>query len=375
MLHSKLKSGLMGVVCAMLASCGSPDSLKDSVDYLPVQMKDGGNWSIIDPKGKIVVDGEFSNEPTAAVDGIFSVYEDGGYSIYNVKKPKKAVVEDLASVGVYYEDVIPATKKDSRITILDKNGKVKATLNPVSGKEIVACRSYFTEGLLAVMDDEYNWGYVNKSGEVKIKPAYSGVTSFVDGRAIAIKDDSQCVIDKSGKVVFKIKEDYSILDSFIDGLIPVRDTEKDCYGYIDKKGRFTKVNGDFRGFKLLSDEYFAYQTDDYLWGVKTIKGENVIKANYESISMLADGNFLVEKEGGNRNEWLVINKKGETKVEFEDYRSVNGIDSDNFAFIGRGRSKYSLVDKKGKQIGDDDYADININPMHGDIVRSDYSGQ
>lgn len=375
MLHSKLKSGLMGVVCAMLASCGSPDSLKDSVDYLPVQMKDGGNWSIVDPKGKIVVDGEFSNEPTAAVDGIFSVYEDGGYSIYSVKKLKKAIVEDLASVGVYYDGVIPAAKKDSRITLLDKNGKVKATLNPVSGKEIVACRPYFQDGLLAVMDDEYNWGFVNKSGEVKIKPAYSAVQPFVDGRALALKDDSQCVIDKSGKVLFKIKEDYSILDNFVDGLIPVRDTDKDCYGYIDKKGNFTKVNGDYRGFKLLSDEYFAYQTDDYLWGVKTIKGENVIKANYESVDMLSDGNFLVEKEGSNRNEWLVINKKGDTKVDFEDYRAVIGFDSDNFAFIGRGRSKYSMVDKKGKQIGEDDYADININPMHSEIVRSDYSGQ
>lgn len=365
----------MGLVCAVLAGCGSPDSIENSIDYLAVQERDGSDWSIIDSKGKLVKGQEFSNEPTAAVEGIFSVYENGGYSIYSVKDSKKAVVEDLASVGIYFDGVIPATKKDARITLLDKKGKVKATLNPIGGKEIVACRPYLQEGLLAVMDEEYNWGFVNKSGEVKIKPKYSGVLPFIDGLAIASKDyDSHCVIDKKGKEIFKIKEDYDVLDNFVDGLIPVKDKETGNYGYLDKKGKFTKINGDIDGFELLSDEFYAFR-QDYQWGVKNMKGETVIKANYESIHMLSNGNFLVEKEGSNHNEWTVINKKGDKKVEFEDYRSVRVLDCENFAFIGRGRSKYELLDGKGKPLSEDNYANINYNPSQGEYVRSDYSAE
>lgn len=371
---SKLKLAGLGAVCALLAGC-SGDSIEESVDYLPVQMKDGGNWSIIDPKGKVIVDDEFRNEPSVVCDGIFYVYEGSTYSIYNVSDVKKPKVEDLTDVGYFHDGIIPATPKGERIHLYDKKGKVKATL----GADIRACMAYAQEGLLGVKNEDGLWGYVNTSGKVKIKPRYSEANYFSEGLALVKKDDEKLlVINKDGKELFTLKEDYRpIAKEFHDGLLPVRDTGKECFGFLNKKGEFTKVSGNLPDAEdhliTFNSDYYVFRNDDREEGVKTIKGETIIKAKYYGVFLLSDGNFLVGEETDSRVNCYVINKKGDKKIEFEDYRRGAIPFNDNFKFIGRTKSKYALLNKKGEQIGDDDYADINIALKKDSRVYSDYS--
>lgn len=373
MFHSKLKLGLMGLVCAMFTGCGSSDSLESTIDYLPVQFKDGGNWSIVDSKGKVVVEDEFKHQPSVVFNGMFFVRENSSYSLYNVKDVKHPVMEELADIGYYHDDVIPVTKKGERITLVEKKGKVKATLNPINGKEIRSCAAYVSEGLLAVRDEEGNWGFVDKSGNVKVKLKYEGVSPFSEGMAIARTDEKMVVIDKSGKELFTIKEDYRLLsDEFKDGKLPVADREKDVFGYLTKKGEFVKVSNKVDDVGEFTADYFSFKNDEYEWGIMNWKGEPVIKAKYSGTVPLNDGNFFVV-EDDNDTECLVINKKGDKKVTFEDYKRVLPIDNGHFYFLGRTRSKYALLNEKGKPYNDDEYANVNLDFSKDGTVYSDYS--
>lgn len=369
MLLKKVKLAFAGAVCALFASCSS-DSIQESVDYLPVQFKDGGRWSIVDSKGKVVVEDEFKYEPSVVLEGLFVAHDGNSSSLYNVKDVKKPVVEDIVSCGFFHEGVIPVTKKGERITLVDKKGKVKATLNSIGGKEIRSCAAYVSEGLLAVGDEDGNWGYVDKSGEMKIKPKYSSVNNFSEGMAVVSTDDKTQVIDTKGNVLFSLKEDYFLINKeFKDGKLLVRDREKECTGFVNKKGEFTKLNKVFGVYDYNSD-YIAYVDDDYSCGFMTIKGETIIKPKYRSGQVLSDGNFFVVDEDGKS---FVIDKNGEKKIEFDDYKEVTPIDNGHFAYIGRTRTKYAILNKKGEPVCDDEYYDISFRFDREHHVSSDYS--
>lgn len=113
MLHTNIKLGLLATLVGLLCSCGSSssDGIEGSVDYIPVQLREGKSWSFIDSKGKLYAEDEFKNQPTCVVNGMFSVEEGNSYSLYNIKDLKNEVLSGLVSVGVYNEGVIPVTQK------------------------------------------------------------------------------------------------------------------------------------------------------------------------------------------------------------------------------------------------------------------------
>ncbi|MDE6536248.1 MAG: WG repeat-containing protein, partial [Muribaculaceae bacterium] len=247
------------------------------------------------------------------------------------------------------------------------------------GTEMIACMSFVQEGMIGVKNDEDKWGFANKDGEIKIKPKYSSVNYFSEGLAVVKDDDNDktLVIDKDGKTVFTLKEDYHLLDTkeFHYGKLAVKDKDKDFYGFLNKKGEFTKVNGKVEAIGDYNDDYFVYCNEETEWGVKDMKGENVIKAKYDGIVLLSDGNFFVTKTDGDKTKCSVINKKGEEKVSFDDWRGASPF-NDNFKFIGCTKSKYVLLNGKGEQVNKDDdseFANINYELKRNSKVYSDYS--
>lgn len=63
------------------------------------------------------------------------------------------------------------------------------------------------------------YGYLNKTGEVVIKPGFQIATSFAEGLAAVTIGDKWGYIDKTGKQV--IKPQFSGADSFCEGLAAV----------------------------------------------------------------------------------------------------------------------------------------------------------
>lgn len=381
MLHTKFKLGLIGLACAMFTGCGSSgDNIYDNVEYLAVQQREGKNWSFVDKKGNIVAEDEFKNQPSAVVDGMFYVKEGETYSLYNIKDLKKEVLDDLTSVGVFNDGVIPVTKKHERITLVDKKGKVKATLNPVDGKEIVGCSPFVDEGMLPIMNEDGECGFADASGNIKIKPQYAIAYSFCDGVALVRKkvaDDEYItsVIGKNGKELFKMKEEYNPQTSgFNCDLLPIYDKVKEVYGFINKKGEFKKLSKKVKGIGSYNADYFAYKDDDDQWGIMNMEGETIIKAKYYQTAVLKNGDFFASKkvEGKDRCDSYLLDKDGEKKVEFEDFKEIYPYDMKQFQFIGKTGKKYVLVNEKGEQIGENDFAEISSDICPAGVVESDY---
>lgn len=381
MLHTKFKLALVGLTCAMFAGCGSSgDSIEDCIEYLPVQQRDGKSWSFVDKKGNIVAEDEFKNHPTAVINGMFSVQEGETYSLYNIKDLKKEVLSDLVSVGTYNEDVIPVTQKNERITLVDKKGKVKATLEPVDGKEITACANFVWDGMLTIVNEEGKYGFADALGKVKIKPQYEYAYGFYDGVALVAKkvnDDETvtCAIDKSGKELFKVKDGYEPKsEGFKDGLLPAYDNNKEAWGFLNKKGEFKKLSNKVQKIGAFNSDFFAYRSSDDEWGVMNMDSETIVKAKYDAVAILDNGKFFVSKEvdGKDRTNCYILDKKGEKEFEFDEYKEVYPIDNGHFDFLARTGKKYVLVNDKGEQIGDNEFAEVRPSFAQEFRVTSDY---
>ena len=75
----------------MLAGCSS--STENDIDYLAVKSDKDSNWGMIGPDGKILFDDEFENRPSAVINGLFTVEENKGISVYKAaEKPEACVV-------------------------------------------------------------------------------------------------------------------------------------------------------------------------------------------------------------------------------------------------------------------------------------------
>lgn len=330
---------------------------------------------MIEGNGKMLFADEFKNEPSLVINGLFSVREGNAYALYKASAKPTLIpgCENLEYVGVYKDGVIPVTRPKERISIIDNNGNIKGTLNPVGGKEIVTCSPFFSEGLLVIRDENGKMGYADKSGRIVIEPSFISAYNFSEGLALVEKDINEesvkLAIDKSGKEIFRVKKGYYIPNQeFKHGLLPAKD-DNGRWGFISKKGEFTKLDSKVNAIGDYNNDYFAFLSDDRLWGLKDINGEVLIRAKYGSLDFLPDGNFFVKDD----KDYLVLDKNGDKKIVIEDYSYVNAIQNGKFFYIGKDGAHYVLLDNNGKAIGKEEFVDMSYSLSAGPYdVQTDY---
>lgn len=344
------------------------------VEGIPVQTETDGRWGMIQPNGKMLFTDEFRSEPTMVVNGFFAVNETDGYTLYKAGKRPEPLNKcvGLHSVGIFMEGVIPLAHKDCRIAIVDTDGKTKAFLEPVNGKEIISSDIMFSDGRLIFRTDEDKYGAVDKSGHLMVRPIYDRLTRFNNGVALAMRksgdDDRVYVIDKSGKELGRLKKGLQpVSNIFCDGLIAVCD-DNSSYGFVNKKGEFTKMPRKVREIGEYTSKYFAFADDDGRWGVMDMDEEVMIRPRYEALAFLPGGKFLA-KDG---DDFFILDKKGEKETTVSDYSEMLTCSKD-FPIIARDRSHYLILDASGEPICKDDFTDIGLNLTPADYVSSDYT--
>lgn len=370
----------LAMATALLSSCGSSSSSDafEGCDYIPVQIDEDGKWGMIDKDGKALFSDEFKSEPTVAINGLFSVKEGDSYALYKAEKKPVLVpgCDDLLSVGVYREGVIPVTHPKGRIMLIDDAGKEKATLNPIGGKEIIASGVGFVDGLLNITTEEDLMGMVDKSGKVVIEPKFSDLGVFSEGLAYAEKiindETTRMYINKKGAEVFRVKKNIQLIDAnFTNGLIPAKDDDGRC-GFINKKGEFNKTGSKVSHIGEYNNKYFAFMNDEGLWGLMDMESNVMIRAKYGMLSFLSNGNFVVKDD----NDYLVLNEKGDKIIEISDYSylmlsPMNG----SFAFIGcsgNRTSYYTLLDLEGKPVTKEEFHNIGSDISKNRYINTDY---
>lgn len=365
----------LGVSTFALSSCtGSSQSedILEQADALPVQVDKGDNWSLVKKDGKFIYKDEFENEPSAVIEGYFSVKEGEGYVLYKVDGIKPEPVkgcEDLISVGVMCDGLIPVTKPEQRITVIDRNGETKFELTPYNKHEIVYSDVRFFDGYLGVQTDENKNGFVNTKGEFAIKPVYEVAGRFSEGLAIARKDDDSpfIVIDKKGETVFKFKKTWHPYSpQFIDGFILVKD-EGGRLLFVDKNGESTKCPSKVHGVGDIKGKYYTFHDESGKWGVMDrTNDEVVIRAKYSAVTIMPGDKFLCTDSN---NEADIIKPDGEKVLTIDDYNY--GVSySPFFGLVGHENNTYVILDEQGKATKTEYYVISDGN--NNSVIRSDY---
>lgn len=329
------------ILSVALTSCKN-SATEDLIELLPVQLEENGNWSFLTPEGTIKYENEFKNLPSAVVNGHFSVEEKNGFTFYKAGDKPEPVkgCEGLKSVGYLNDGLVPIVREKSRITLVDANGKEAFTLNPIGGKEVVACTPGYSNGLLQIQIESGEWGLVDTKGKVVVKPAYTGLYNLKDGRSVVLKDSVFSIIDKKGETVYKLKKDWE-LEGFDEKYLIVKDAN-DHILFVNDKGETQKCPAKVKSISDYNESYYVFY-DGENYGVMSRKDDEVIvRAKYNSIFLGPDNTFICSDDKGT----YFINSKGEITKELDPFESIEWLS--NFGLFAKEKKTWILLNDKGE---------------------------
>ena len=338
-----------------------------------------GKWSMINDKGEIVYDSEFKNCPTPSYNGLFTVKEGKGLTVYKAdgKKPEAiAGLENLKDVGYLEDGLLPVTFPNKRISIVDAKGKTKFELNPIKGAEITSCASAYKEGMLLVETEDNKYGYLDKEGKTVINPDYDQAAGFSEGLAIVCKakekdsnEYSYSVIDKSGKVLFNIKEGYDLRTYYFSyGYIIAK--KDDRVYLINSKGEETKLSSKISRIYDYNDKYIIFISEDGDMGVSNMNDEIIVRAKYDQI-IFGNGDFFLAKKDSDDKELVKIDSNGEESDEKIDYEEIYPFG--HFGYFAKEGKTYVLLDDEFHKKGKEEFFEIEPYTSWGSgTVNSDY---
>lgn len=324
-----LLTAAMLLLSAALAEDNRYDDLGDYGEYDMWPVQRGGQWGFVDQHGKLIIPCEWENVGMV-VDGRAPVQKNGLWGIIDrtgrqivpcewggalVDSYGGLLVLDYGTYGamnIEGEMLIPCGLYSSIGPAVDGVRKIISEENvglcTTEGEVITPCQwrdvGYFSESLAWVMDESYDWGYINVAGEQVIPCRYSHAEDFISGSAVVrIKEGGYQLIDPSGN--FLCREPWDEMETFTTNkLIMVRRGDK--YGYINRRG------------------------------------ETVIPLIYDRAQAFGDGLALVKL--GEDAFW--IDESGEKKLDRPDgYTSF--VFRDGFAAIRNAEGLFGLMDKQG----------------------------
>lgn len=190
-----------------------------------------------------------------------------------------------------------------------------------------------------IIDDYYSgmYGYINKKGEVVIKPQFVYAKHFREGLAL-VADDTHGpygYIDTTGKVV--IEKRFADAEPFSGGMAPVKVGE--YWGFINRRGDIV-IQPKYREVMPFSEGLAAVQNDNERWGFINNHGENVVEPQFRTVGSFFNG--LAIADGGyiGRDGKYVISPKYIGTFSFNEGRAV----------VYDERNLYSIIDTLGNVI-------------------------
>jgi|GEM_PF-1270132 len=202
----------------------------------------------------------------------------------------------------------------------------------------------FSDGMAAVMDENNNWGYINKAGELKIPYSYSKKPGlFNSGLArVSTKTGKYGYINQSNEIA--IQPNYTYGTVFYKGFALVRETYSSPVLLIDTKGTvITSFDPDYSFID--SSASSTYSSDDNPFFVpetlvqlvdygKAIfkgtsgfslldkSGKEILKGDYKLLKDYHDGKMLAHWskfiDGKTQRRYGIIDEQGNFLIEFTE---------------------------------------------------------
>lgn len=376
-----------GAMLLALNSCSAFGGKSDA--YFPFKSSADGKWGMVSSNGEVLFEEEFKHEPTMVFNDRFIVENSEGIKeIYTATAKPEKVGEEYIGVLSFYEDVTPAVKKNECIKLIDTKGQVKATLDKVDGKNVERC-SRFSFGRAIIETDEGLYGVIDTKGKVVLKPKYEKVKILsskyflvVDHKNHNKESDTNpaVLVDNKGNAVNGLKfgkgQKYVEIDANAsdadNGLLVVAievDDERQ-WGIINlDKEVVVKPSSKIREItQIFDDKYIYYDGENY--GVRSLKGDVVLRPKYESLWYIDDGLFVMRDDN---DKCYLINMEG-NKITDEPYIFIAPFRYLNNLPVRIADHSYGFINRKGKEITSKNMPDIYA--LHANVgnewVESDF---
>lgn len=204
-------------------------------------------------------------------------------------------------------------------------------------RTIVDCRAY-SEGLAAIKDSTYGWGYIDEEGKIVIEPQFQEVRDFSNGYACVKRNGNQMFIDKTGNTVSAGWKDYGV--EYSEGVLQVQD-ENGKWGYVDTNGDIV-LEPQWDSSSEFYDGLAAAEKDG-LYGYINTTGEFVIPPQWDYAGAFDDsglGYIVKNKERG------YIDENGNIVIS-PQFDGCEGSFSEDLQAVSR-NGKWGFIDKSGK---------------------------
>jgi hypothetical protein len=217
------------------------------------------------------------------------------------------------------------------------------------------------EGMAGIQIDG-KWGFIDKTGEIIIKPQFDDARQFSEGLACvnfgATRNKEGILvggkwgyIDKSGSIIIELQ--YEDVYSFSEGLAAVMINGK--WGYIDKKGKivikpqFGSVYSFSEGLASVNIERFWLGKFGYIDKM----GEYVIKPEFSVAYEFSEGLAAIKIGNWESGKYGYIDKNG--NIVIKPHFLAAGQFSEGLAAVYIEPFKYGFIDRTGKMIIDGNY--------------------
>lgn len=218
------------------------------------------------------------------------------------------------------------------------------------------------EGFLPIQQDG-KWGYINRSGEVVIKPQFDSAEPFAEGLALVrypprkkpLKPGAKTqelvegmgYIDQTGKIVIELDSPLHLNgESFSEGLTKYWTWDSargNLYGYIDTSGK-VQIKAGFTDAWSFVDGLAAVCTEWQKCGFINKAGEFVIEPKYRVTHSFWEGLALAG------HEYLLIgfiNKSGEMVIEPQFGNLVGTGFREGLSVVAYSYGKFGYINTEG----------------------------
>lgn len=346
-------------VLLVFISCAE-DVEQTETGYLPFKSSQDGKWGMIGTDGTVLFEEEFKDEPTSAKNGRFMVKNGNGlWEIYTAESKPEKIGEEYLQIADFTASVTPSVKKNEKITLIDVDGDIKATLDKVNNKNIIGC-SKFKYGYATIIVEDNLCGIIDTKGKVVIEPKYSAIAPFASGKFIASvkEDDSESstliIMGKDEEKILEIKvgdgQKYTNIDtesSTSEYLAVCTSVDGESqWGYIDyNKNIIVKPSSKIKSLGKVKGNRFIFNNGEN-YGVMDFNGEIVLRAKYDMLEW-ADDDVLIAYDS--EDKYSLINLEGE-KLTKEKYLSILPFFDGKHAAVKIDDNSWGFINKKGEEL-------------------------
>ncbi len=360
----------ISLITSVIFLCACKSSNDKNIKYIGAKLTGSELWSIVNIEtGDILYKDEFKNEPSPIINDIFYVENDNGeYDYYNISNVKKTInKESYHAVTIFNTDgKALAVKKGGTIHVIDEECNSLVDL----GKDVRFC-GLFEDGTAQFETNQGKNGIIDENGKIIIKPIYDAITNFHEGLALAYTKENDdlmkiSIIDTSGDIVCNFSsKDYVEFGVYNEGALPATSSDGDVY-FLDKKGeriaKFGTYEWPIDNYRF-TDGITAFKDGDS-WGIKNTKGDILIRAKYDQLTIFSEG-VLHARKGEKSG---IINKNDETIIPFEYEKLV--VINEKVFFVGNYETG-CFINTDGKDIGKNNFSDIGYYNFT-DYVKSNH---